>query len=137
MKKIAPALLIATLVFTTGASVRADVHEQTQNVVYAERHGVALVMDIFTPTGEKNGLAIVDVISGAWNADRGKIRDHERAQVFRIMCQHGYTVFAIRPGSLSRFSLFYLPVVAQRGSRKPFDEVVQLVWTHYQIMDSG
>ena len=33
------------------------------------------------------------------------MRDHQRAQVFSILCEHGYTVFAIRPGSLSRFSI--------------------------------
>ena len=37
---------------------------QHQNVVYAEVHGVGLVMDIFVPKGEKNGLAVVDVVSG-------------------------------------------------------------------------
>ena len=39
----------------------------------------AELMDVFTPTGAKNGLAIVDIASGAWHADRGKIRDHQTA----------------------------------------------------------
>ena len=50
-------------------------------------------------------MAVVDVISGGWDAGRGKIRDHERAQVFSILCSRGYTVFAVRPGSLSRLSI--------------------------------
>jgi acetyl esterase/lipase len=62
-------------------------------------------MDVFTPTGDKNGLAIVDVISGAWHSDRGKIRDHARAMTFDILCRKGYTVFAIRPGSVTKFSV--------------------------------
>jgi acetyl esterase/lipase len=77
---------------------------QRENIVYAEAHGVGLVMDIFTPTGNKNGLAVIDVISGAWHSDRGKIRDHLRAQTFQILCRKGYTVFAIRPGSITKFS---------------------------------
>ena len=64
----------------------------------AKLHGVGLLMDVFTPTGEANGLGIVDVISGAWHSDRGKIRDHMRAQTFQILCAKGYTVFAVRPG---------------------------------------
>jgi acetyl esterase/lipase len=72
--------------------------------VYAEVHGVGLLLDVFTPTGKSNGLAVVDVASGAWNSDRGKIRDHMRAQTFDILCRKGYTVFAIRPGSISKFS---------------------------------
>jgi len=78
---------------------------QRQNVVYAETDGVGLVLDIFTASGPKNGLAIVDVVSGGWDSGRGKMRDHERAQIFRILCERGYTVFAVRPGSLSKFSI--------------------------------
>ena len=48
---------------------------------------------------------IIDVASGAWHSDRGKIRDHMRAQVYDIFCGKGYTVFAVRPGSISRFSV--------------------------------
>ncbi len=62
-------------------------------------------MDVFTPTGPKNGLAIVDVISGAWDSSRGKIRDHQRARFFSTLCDRGYTVFAIRPGSISKFTI--------------------------------
>ncbi len=83
----------------------ADEPLQQQNVVYAETNGIGLVMDIFTPAGPKNGLAIVDVVSGSWDSSRGKIKDHQRAQFFSILCAHGYTVFAARPGSLSKFSI--------------------------------
>ena len=97
-------LLLTTFILLASAhSGFAQV--QHKNIVYAEVHGVGLVMDIFTPTENRNGLAIIDVISGAWNSSRGKIRAHQRAQVFKIMCSHGYTVFAIRPGSSSRFSI--------------------------------
>jgi acetyl esterase/lipase len=61
-------------------------------------------MDIFTPARDGNGLGIIDVISGAWHSDRGKIRDHARAQTFQILCGRGYTVFAVRPGSITKFS---------------------------------
>lgn len=79
-------------------------YRQSENVVYAEVHGVGLVLDTFVPTGQKNGHGIIDVASGAWHSDRGKIRDHERAQVFRTMCARGFTVFAVRPGSITKFS---------------------------------
>jgi acetyl esterase/lipase len=78
---------------------------QHENLVYAESHGIGLLMDVFVPKGEKNGLGIVDVMSGAWHSDRGKIRDHARAQTFHILCRKGYTVFAIRPGSVTKFSV--------------------------------
>ncbi len=79
-------------------------YDQKKNVVYAEVHGVGLLVDIFTPKSRANGLAIVDVASGAYHSDRGKIRDHKRAQMFDIFCGRGYTVFAIRPGSIGKFN---------------------------------
>ena len=86
------------------AAAQETPYVQKENVVYGEVHGVGLLMDVFTPSGKGNGLAVVDVISGAWYSDRGKIRDHLRAQTFDILCRKGYTVFAIRPGSVTKFS---------------------------------
>lgn len=95
-------------IFIAAVSAKAaaadPTYTQHQDVVYAQTDGVALVMDIFTPTGRSNGLGIIDVASGAWHSDRGKIRDHERGQVFQIFCGKGYTVFAVRPGSITKFS---------------------------------
>ncbi len=79
-------------------------YKQQKDVVFGEADGVGLPMDIFQPVGKRNGLALIDVVSGAWFTDRGKIRDHEQAQFFQVFCARGYTVFAIRPGSRSRFS---------------------------------
>ncbi|MFO0917409.1 MAG: prolyl oligopeptidase family serine peptidase [Planctomycetaceae bacterium] len=75
-----------------------------ENLVYGEAHGVGLLMDVFMPTGNRNGIGIVDVVSGAWHSDRSKIRDHQLAQTFQLLCKKGFTVFAIRPGSITKFS---------------------------------
>ena len=95
--------LAALVTFSTAAAQELPFTQQ-QNVVFGEQHGVGLLMDIFTPKGTANGLGVIDVISGAWHSDRGKIRDHARAQTFHILCGKGYTVFAIRPGSIDKFS---------------------------------
>src|SRR5207302_3782806 len=95
--------VIAAFLVATAAGQDSP-YVQRENIVYGEVHGVGLLMDVFTPTGKSNGLAVVDVISGAWYSDRGKIRDHVRAQTFDILCRRGYTVFAIRPGSITKFS---------------------------------
>jgi acetyl esterase/lipase len=79
-------------------------YDQKVDVVYGEVHGTGLLMDVFTPKAKPNGLAIVDVVSGVWRSDRGKIRDHTMAQLFNIFCAHGYTVFAVRPGSRTRYT---------------------------------
>ena len=95
----------------------AEIYDQKVNLVYGEAHGVGLVMDIFVPTGKKNGLGIVDVISGAWYSDRGKLRDHQRAQIFDIFCRKGYTIFAIRPGSITKFTVPEMLDNLRRGIR--------------------
>ena len=56
-----------------------------------------------TPRGKANGLAIIDIISGGWSAARGRLEDHKKAQIYDIACGRGYTVFAIRPGSSSKY----------------------------------
>ncbi len=98
--------MIVSVVFA-GRALASDglPYDQKQDVVYAEVHGTGLLMDIFTPTGKPNGLAIVDVVSGAWYSDRSKIRDHTLAQMYTIFCSRGYVVFAARPGSKTRYSL--------------------------------
>ncbi len=92
-------------------------YEQHKNIVYDEPHGVALVLDVFTPTGKSNGIGIVDVASGAWHSDRGKIRDHKRAQMYDIFCGKGYTVFAVRPGSITKFSAPEMLANLKKGIR--------------------
>jgi acetyl esterase/lipase len=96
-----------TILLAISPIVRADnePYKQTKNVVFAEVDGVGLVMDVFTPTGTPNGLGIVDVASGSFFSDRGKIEDHRRARVYDIFCGKGYTMFAVRPGSISKFTL--------------------------------
>lgn len=98
-------LLLIPVSQTVNAADKPDLpYHQQKNVVFAEEHGVGLLMDIFTPRGKANGLAIVDVVSGAYHSDRGKLRDHQRARMFDIFCGRGYTVFAIRPGSIDKFN---------------------------------
>jgi len=96
-------LLIAVTTSSASQAAEEKVYTQDQNIVYAEVHGIGLLLDVFTPTGAANGLAIIDVASGAFHSDRGKIRDHKRAGLFDAFCGKGYTVFAIRPGSITKF----------------------------------
>ncbi len=77
---------------------------QECNHVYAEAHGLGLVMDIFRPEGAGNGLGIVDVISGGWFGDRVRLNEHIGLGLFDVLCGCGFTVFAVSPGSLPLFT---------------------------------
>lgn len=99
--------VVAMAMMFLSAAVRAQdevPYVQTENLVYAEVHGTGLLMDVFTPKGEKNGLGIIDIGSGAWHSDRSKINDHKKAGFYDVFCGRGYTVFVIRPGSVSRYT---------------------------------
>lgn len=92
-------------------------YSQKIDVIYGEAHGLGLLMDVFIPKGEVNGLGIIDVVSGAYHSDRGKIRDHAMAQLYAILCSRGYTVFAIRPGSRPRFTCLEMDGHLKTGIR--------------------
>ena len=109
MKTIQLLLLVAFATWINTASAFAQdtssfPYNQKMDVVYGEVHGTGLLMDVFTPLGKPNGLGIIDVVSGAYYSDRRKIRDHTLAQLYKIFCSRGYTVFAIRPGSRTRYT---------------------------------
>lgn len=111
-------LTISCLALVCAGTASAEVElpfKQTMNVVYGEVDGVGLVMDVFTPTGKGivpmykpnengKGLGIIDIASGGWHSDRGKINDHKTAMLYSIMCARLYTVFAVRPGSMTKFT---------------------------------
>ncbi len=115
MKRIACVLLL--LVFTAPVFAEDQLYEQKQDVVYGETNGIGLLMDVFVPTVPKNGLAIVDIASGSWHSDRGKIRDHQMAKFYDVFCGKGYTVFAVRPGSRTKFTAEEMVVNVKRGIR--------------------
>jgi acetyl esterase/lipase len=114
-------ILVLSLIVAGSALVhraRAEsAYVQNKNVVYDEVDGIGLLMDVFVPTGTSNGLGMVDVASGAFHSDRGKIDDHKRAQVYDIFCGKGYTVFAVRPGSVTKFSLLEMAKNLKTGIR--------------------
>jgi len=58
------ALLTATAALAQDSATIS--YEQKIDMVYGEVHGTGLLMDVFTPKGKSNGLAVIDVVSGAF-----------------------------------------------------------------------
>lgn len=86
------------------ATAEESPYTRTENIVYEVTDGVGLILDVFQPTGEKNGAAVIDVLSGAWYSEEGQVRDHLRGGMFDLYCSRGLTVFMVRPGSRTLFS---------------------------------
>lgn len=102
-------LLMLTLLPALVSGAEDLPYAQQENIVYAEIHGTGLLADVFTPTNTSaelpgHGLGIVDIASGSFYSDRGKINDHKKAKMYDIYCGQGYTVFAIRPGSITKYT---------------------------------
>jgi len=74
---------------------------RTEDVIYRRKHGTALTMDVFAPTENPNGAAIVLVVSGSWRSSHENIRPQFAAEYVK----RGYTVFAVVHGSSPKFSL--------------------------------
>lgn len=121
---IAPLLLVAGL----APAQPPRPWDVRQDVQYGEAKGQALLLDVYTPNGKNlnavfkpgdqgKGRAIIDVISGGWNGSRARQEEHEKAGLFDVLCSRGYTVFAVRPGSLPDFNGLELVENVQRGVR--------------------
>ena len=97
-------IVALTCAFLTAQGEANTSYIQEMNVVYAEPHGIGLLMDVFKPKGKPNGRAIVDIVSSAGNTERINIVQHTHWRIYETFCAHGYTVFGIRPGSGSKWS---------------------------------
>lgn len=117
MKRIAVLLGVAAFGLGLATAQEEKHYDRVVDHVYLTEDGVDFYMDIFRPNGKParsayqpgeggKGKAILDVASGAWHSDRGKIRDHEQAQVYDILTARGYTVFAVRPGTRPKYTVF-------------------------------
>lgn len=86
--------------------------EWTRGVVYGERHGEPLVLDIVRPA-RPNGLGIVLVVSGGWRSGAGSFRPWLVAPVLR----RGYTVFPVYHVSQPKASVAEIFEDVSRGVR--------------------
>lgn len=122
------ALLPALAACAAHAQVQLPYDRTIDAVYYTDPAGTDFHMDVFVPNGKATnaawqpseigkGRAIVDVASGAWSGDRGKIEDHETAQVYNIFCAKSFTVFAIRPGSRPKYTALEMAEHVRQGIR--------------------
>lgn len=72
-----------------------------EDVIYGRKYGVALTMDVFTPSGNKNGAAVIMVASGGWVSAKEMVN---RA-FFNEMLKRGYVVFVVVHGSQPKFTI--------------------------------
>ncbi len=91
------AILLAT---SSAASAAAKI---SPDIVYGHKDGMALIYDMFEPEGEKNGAAIIYMVSGGWFSVWRE--PQARVNGFESFLDAGYTVFAVHHGSAPRFKV--------------------------------
>lgn len=91
------AVLIASI---APQSFAAD-YTRDEDVIYGRKHGMALTLDVFTPTGKTNGAGVIAVMSGGWYSAHEAIRP----ALFETYLGRGYTVFAVVHGSQPKFAI--------------------------------
>jgi acetyl esterase/lipase len=95
----------------------APAHSRQQDVVYGRKFGVALTMDVFTPTGDAKpqaaGPAAVLVVSGGWVSAHEFI-DFAGPGFIHELLGRGYTVFAVVHGCQPKFTI---PEIVQDMNR--------------------
>lgn len=75
--------------------------KRQQDVIYGRKYGVALTMDVFTPTQKPNGAAVIIVVSGGWFSSHEAINPG----FVTAFASRGYTVFAVVHGSQPKFTI--------------------------------
>ena len=81
-------LLAAALLAMMGAGVGwwwfHPAHTLTSGVVYAQRHGHDLTLDVIRPE-HPNGIGVLAMVSGGWKSAPGKFKPCSRAQSSAIL----------------------------------------------------
>lgn len=100
-RQIATCLLSLVLATATGVA-RSEV-TITPDVVYGHKLGLAMTCDVFTPTENANGAAVLFMVSGGWYSNWAP--PEQTQHMFQPLTNKGFTVFAVRHGSSPKFSI--------------------------------
>lgn len=73
------------------------------DVVYGHKFGLAMTFDMFTPTENANGAAVLFMVSGGWYSNWSP--PEQTQHIFKPLIDKGFTVFAVRHGSSPKFSI--------------------------------
>jgi acetyl esterase/lipase len=101
MPAAAASLTIPALVITLGYAQTK--YSRKSDVIYGRKAGLALTMEVFTPTSP-NRLGVVWVVSSSGNSSREQTLDPSFERRISPFLTHGYTLFAVIHGSSPAFN---------------------------------
>lgn len=95
------ALSIQATGFQAAATAADEAFTRIEDVIYGRKFGTALTLDVFTPTKNANGAAVVWVVSGGWFSSHEAVN----AGPIQEFLKRGYTVFAVVHGSQPKYTI--------------------------------
>lgn len=82
-------------------------YQAIEDVIYGQKDGMGLSLDVLTPEKNAKGIGIVLVSSGSWKSGKSNLlADEERKRKdhwVQGLLQGGYTLFVVRHGSSPRY----------------------------------
>ena len=94
--------VMTSLFFLPAAVDGADSpFKRQEDIIYGRKFGMALTMDVFTPSKDAKGVGVIMVVSGGFFSSRESIFP----AFVRPLTDRGYTVFAVLHGSQPRYTI--------------------------------
>ncbi|MBX7169068.1 MAG: alpha/beta hydrolase [Pirellulales bacterium] len=83
-------------------------YQVIEDVVYGNKDGLGLTLDVLTPERNPKGLGLVLVASGSWHSDKSNVMAENTKRRtgehwVQGLLQGGYTLFVVRHGSAPRY----------------------------------
>ncbi|MCP4641099.1 MAG: alpha/beta hydrolase [bacterium] len=81
----------------------------TEDVVYGQKEGMGLTLDVLEPEQNRKGIGIIAVSSGGWKSHKSnlpeEVAEFRRDHWGMGLLKNGFTVFVVRHGSGPRFQV--------------------------------
>ena len=106
-------VLLAALIAGSGWWYLHPAVERTDGVVYGERHGKPLVLDVIRPS-DPNGLGVAFMVSGGWKSQHA---GDAPVWMMAPLLRRGYTIFAIYHISQPEATVMEIIADVNRGVR--------------------
>lgn len=104
-------LVAMTLLMELTGIVQADDEFMiTTDHIYGHKAGMALTLDVVSPTGESNGIGLLYMVSRGFvsnyfDLDKAMETSQQRNGRFYSLIDRGYTLFMVRHGSAPQFKV--------------------------------
>jgi acetyl esterase/lipase len=107
--------LAAVATSAMSAAQAQSAYQPPKILVYARAGDAELSLNVLVPKGKANGLGIIVVASGAGYSSGAKFNEQEHIRIADTFCGRGYTLFVVRPGPVTKYSVIQMSAHLQKA----------------------